>query len=160
KLVAVRRDVDAALRLPLSDRRPNIARDFNAAATDLVDRLEVMFNVLDEKVRMIDAQTAELIEIKQLAYLARDGIGLERNFLSEGLIAGKFSPAGQKRAIELRAQADVTWPVVRRLADRVGVPVEVAEAVKAAHKEAFERYETIRKAVYDAISSGQPAQIS
>ena len=160
KLVAIRKEVDSALRVPLSARRRNIAADFNAASTDLVDRLEGMFSALDEKVRMVDAETAELIEIKQLAWLARDGIGLERNFLSEGLIAGKFSPAGQKRAIELRAQAELTWPLVRRLAARTGVAKDVTEAVRAAHEEAFEKYEQIRKGVYDAIVSGQPARTS
>jgi methyl-accepting chemotaxis protein len=160
RLVAIRKEVDPALRVPLSNRRPNIAADFNLASTDLVDRLEGMFAVLDEKVRMIDAETSELIEIKQLAWLARDGIGLERNFLSEGLIAGTFSPAALKRTIELRAQAEVTWPLVRQLATRADIPKEVAEAVRAAHEEAFAKYEQIRRAVYEAIVSGQPARAS
>jgi methyl-accepting chemotaxis protein len=160
KLVAIRKEVDSALRVPLSNRRPNIAADFNLASTDLVDRLEGMFGVLDEKVRMIDAETSELIEIKQLAWLARDGIGLERNFLSEGLIAGRFSPAALKRTIELRAQAEVTWPLVRQLAARPDIPKEVAEAVQAAQEEAFAKYERIRRAVYEAIVGGQPARES
>jgi methyl-accepting chemotaxis protein len=160
RLVAIRKEVDVSLRVPLSDRRPNIATDFNAASTDLVDRLEEMFKVLDEKVRMVDAETAELIEIKQLAWLARDGIGLERNFLGEGLAAGRFSPAAQKRAIELRTQAEVTWPLVRRLAARAGAPKDVASAVEVAHEEAFEKYEQIRKAVYEAIARGEPARTS
>jgi methyl-accepting chemotaxis protein len=160
KLVAIRKEVDTALRVPLSDRRRNIAADFNLASTDVVDRLEEMFNVLDEKVRMVDEEAAELIQIKQLAWLARDGLGLERNSLIEGLNAGKFSPSGQKRAIELRAQAEVTWPLVRRLAARAGVPKEVAEAVQTAHEEAFERYERVRKNVYEGIVSSQPAHTS
>ena len=160
RLVAIRKEVDGALRVPLSARRRNIAADFNQASTDVVDRLEEMFNVLDEKVRMVDAEAAELIQIKQLAWLARDGLGLERNSLSEGLIAGKFSATGQKRAVELRAQTEVSWPPVRRLAARAGVPKEVVEAVEAAHEEAFERYEPIRKSVYDAIAGGQPARTS
>src|SRR5262245_11104482 len=126
RLVAIRKEVDGALRVPLSARRRNIAADFNQASTDVVDRLEEMFNVLDEKVRMVDAEAAELIQIKQLAWLARDGLGLERNSLSEGLIAGKFTAAGQKRAVELRPQTEVSWPPVRRLAARAGVPKEVS----------------------------------
>src|SRR4051812_45145492 len=97
-LVAIRKEVDTALRVPLSDRRRNIAADFNLASTDVVDRLEEMFSVLDEKVRMVDAEAAELIQIKQLAWLARDGLGLERNFLTEGLNSGKFLSSGLKRA--------------------------------------------------------------
>jgi len=160
KLKAIRLEVDVALRLPLKERRQNIASDFNAASTDVVNRLEEMFRVLDEKVRMIDAETAELISVKQLAWVARDGIGLERNFLLEGLTAGKFSPAGQKRAIELRSQADVTWPLVRQLVARPGVANEVVTAMQAAHEEAFVRYEKIRKTVYEATVNQKAAGVS
>ena len=76
KLKSIRQEVDVALRLPLKERRRNIASDFNVASTDVVNRLEEMFRVLDEKVRMIDAEAAELVSIKQLAWVARDGIGL------------------------------------------------------------------------------------
>jgi methyl-accepting chemotaxis protein len=160
KVVTIRKEVDAAFRVLLSDRRPSISRDFNAASTDLIDRLEEMFNVLGDKVRTFDAETAELIEIRQLAWLARDGIGLERNFLSEGLIANGLSSAAQKRVTELHAQAEVTWPVVRRLAARAGVPEDISEIVRAAHEEAFEKYGKMRESVYQALISGQPPRIS
>ena len=155
KLQAVRSEVDRALRVPLKDRPPNIARDFNDAATDVVNRLEAMFNVLDDTVRMFDARTAELIEIKQLSWIARDGIGLERNYLSEGIIAGKLSPNAQTRITELRTQATVTWPVIRRLSARAGVPQDIVDLVKKANEEAFVKYEKIRTNVYDALMNGK-----
>jgi hypothetical protein len=92
KLTA-RREVETALHVRLADRPANIAGDFNAASTDLIDRLEEMSNVFGDKVRTGDAETAELIEIKQLGWLARDAIGLERNALSEALNAKVISPA-------------------------------------------------------------------
>jgi methyl-accepting chemotaxis protein len=155
KLQAVRAEVDRALRVPLSDRPPNIARDFNDAATDIVNRLEAMFNVLDDTVRMFDAQTGELIELKQLSWIARDGIGLERNYLSEGIIAGKLSPAAQKRITELRTQAAVTWPVILQLTARAGVPQDIVDLVKRANEEAFVKYEKLRTSVYDALINGK-----
>lgn len=155
KLQAVRAAADRALRVPLSDRPPNIARDFNDAATDIVNRLEAMFKVLDDTVRMFDAQTGELIEIKQLSWIARDGIGLERNYLSEGIIAGKLSPAAQKRITELRTQAAVTWPVILQLTARAGVPQDIVDLVKRANEEAFVKYEKLRSSVYDALMNGQ-----
>lgn len=118
KLNAMRAEADTALRVPLAARPPHVAGDFNKASTDLVNRLEEMFRVLDEKVRMFDPQTAELIEIKQLSWLARDGVGLERNYLSEGLNAGKLSPAAQAHIIELHTQAAVTWPIVLNCATK------------------------------------------
>jgi len=51
KLTAMRRDAETALRIKLADRPASIASDFNAASTDLIDRLEDMSNVLGDKVR-------------------------------------------------------------------------------------------------------------
>ena len=160
KLVAIRNDVDVALPVPLKSRRPRIANDFNIAITDLVDRLERMSKVVGEKVRMADAETAELIEIKELAWLARDGVGLERNALIDGLNAKTLSPAMQKKASDLRARAEVTWAMVRELSARPGVPVEVVRTIKVADAQSFGAYEGIRQALYNALSSGQTPTVS
>jgi methyl-accepting chemotaxis protein len=157
KLVAIRKEVDPALRVPLGKRRANLAKDFNAAATDVIDRLEKMSNVLGEKVRMADAETAELMEIKQLAWLARDGVGLERTVLGEAFNAKAMLPPMQKRANELRARAEVTWSVVRELAARPGVPADVVAAIADAQEIAFANYEKIRKPVIEALVAGQPS---
>jgi len=156
KLAVIRKEVDPAMRAPLSERRPNLAKDFNAAATDVIDRLEKMSNVLGEKVRMADAETAELMEIKQLAWLARDGVGLERTVLGDAFNAKGMSPAMQKKATELRARSEVTWSLVRELVARPGVPDDVASAVATAHELAFSTYEKIRKPVFEALAAGQP----
>jgi methyl-accepting chemotaxis protein len=160
KLQTIRLEVDGALRVPLNDRPPSIARDFDDAATDVVNRLEAMFSVLDDTVRMFDAETAELIEIKQLSWLARDGIGLERNYLSEGVITGNLSPTAQNRITELRTQATATWPVVRQLTARAGAPQDIVDLVKSANEEAFVKYEKIRASVYDALINGKTAAFS
>jgi methyl-accepting chemotaxis protein len=157
KLVAVRKEVDVGIRVPLSERRANLAKDFNAAATDVIDRLEKMSSVLGEKVRMADAETAELMAIKQSAWLARDGVGLERTVLGDAFNAKAMSPAMQKKATELRARADVTWSVVRELVARPGVPEDIVSAVSRAHEMAFTTYEKIRKPVFDALAAGQPS---
>ena len=86
---------------------------------------------------MADAQTAELIEIKDLAWLARDGVGLERTALVDAINAGSLLPPIQKRASDLRARAEVTWTMVRELSARPGLPAEVVDAVKTAHVETF-----------------------
>jgi methyl-accepting chemotaxis protein len=160
KLNVIRTEVDGALQVPLAARRPNIARDFNKASTDLVNRLEAMFSVLDNKVRMFDAQTAELVELKQLSWVARDGIGLERNFLNEGLNAGKLTPSGQRHIIQLHTQANVTWPLVLALTARTGVPHDLLNLIRVADEEAFGKYEKIRASVYQSLLDDKPITIS
>jgi methyl-accepting chemotaxis protein len=92
--------------------------------------------------------------------LARDGVGLERSILNEGLNAKALSPALRKRADDLRARAGVTWTMVRELTTRRGVPAEVVDAVKAAHAEAFGTYERVRHGLYTALTTGQVPSVS
>jgi methyl-accepting chemotaxis protein len=160
KLVAIRKEVDAALPAPATERRSALASDFNSAITDLINRLEMMSKVVGEKVRMADAETAELIEIKELAWLARDGVGLERTVLMEGLNAKVLSPASQKRANDLRARAEVTWTMVRELTARPGAPTDVVDAVKVADAQAFGTYEEVRQRLYVALTTGQAPPVS
>jgi methyl-accepting chemotaxis protein len=160
RLAAVRKQVDVALAQPLSARPANISADFDTTSTDLITRLNTMFNVLGDRIRMFDAQTSELIDITQLGWLTRDGLGLERSFLYRSLMAKKLYPAAQQRIIELRTQAEVTWPVVRQLAARAGAPEAVVARVKAADQVAFQQYDRIRNGVYNALLKGQPAPIT
>src|SRR5882672_5692176 len=122
--VKQRADMNAALMVPLSQRRANMSKTFNDVISDPIDRLEKMAVMLGEKVRMTDAETGELMEIKQLGWLARDGVGLERTFLIEGLGTKKLTPAAVTRMTDLRGRAEVSWSVVRELGARVGVPAD------------------------------------
>jgi methyl-accepting chemotaxis protein len=160
KLAVVRKQVDVALSQPLSARPANISRDFDTASTDLIVRLNTMFNVLGDRIRMFDAQASELIGITQLSWLTRDGLGLERSFLYRSLMAKKLSPEANQRIIELRTQAEVTWPVIRQLAARTGAPEDVVASIKAADQAAFKQYGRIRNDVYEALLKGQPVAIA
>jgi methyl-accepting chemotaxis protein len=154
--VKQRADVNAALMVPLSQRRANMSKTFNDVISDPIDRLEKMAVVLGEKVRMTDAETAELMEIKQLGWLARDGVGLERTFLIEGLGTKKLTSAAVTRMTDLRGRAEVTWSVVRELGARAGVPADVAAAINAAQETAFVKYAKVRADVLDALNNGKP----
>jgi methyl-accepting chemotaxis protein len=161
KLEAMRAEADAALKVPLAQRREGIAKDFNAAATDVIDRLEKMSLVLGETIRMVDPETAELMAIKQAAWLSRDGVGLERTNLSEARRIKEVTPELDRKMADLRGRALVNWSVLNELVARPGAPAELVELTKAAEKEAFETFEKIRKTAYDeAVAKKQPYSIS
>ena len=155
RLEAVRREADTALLATLDERRPTLAKDFNAAATDVIDRLEHMSKVLGEKVRMADAETAELIQIKDLGWVTRDGIGLERGVIDDAIQHKSFAPAAQARGLELRVRAELAWSMIRELAARPGVPADVVAAVRTAHEQTFEIYERMRRPVREALLRGE-----
>ncbi len=88
RFAALQKEADAALKVPLDQRRTGLSSQYNTAATEVIDRLEKMSVVLGEAIRMADTTTAELMAIKQAAWLARDGLGLERTLLAEARSKG------------------------------------------------------------------------
>ena len=160
KAANLRPEVDVNLRKPLAGRRAGLETEFNAAATDVVDRLEAISTALTTRVRMVDASIAELVEIKQLAWLARDGMGFARSELADAIAAGALSPTRSARYLELNGRTDASWSVVRELASRPGVSAEVTAAIASAQEEAFDRYGPLSRAIYDALAAGKPSPVT
>jgi methyl-accepting chemotaxis protein len=154
KVIAVRRDVDPALRQAITDRRPGIAKDWNEAATALVDALEKVSLALTDQVRMADPQIAELVGIKEAAWIARDAIGLERNFVQLIMQTKTISPDIKVKTADLRGKADAGWRMVKILSARHGVPAPVIAAIKTTQDGLFGSYVQKRDAIEKAVAEG------
>jgi methyl-accepting chemotaxis protein len=159
KLVQIRIEADKDLRKPLAQRRAGISKDFNAAATDVINRLEAMSVALGETIRMVDPETSELMAIKQAAWLTRDGVGLERTNLSEARSKG-FTPALDRKMSELRGQWKSHWNVVKELIARPGVPAELNDLAAKAETEVFTNFEKVRKTAYDQVVANEAPSVS
>ena len=132
----MRPEVDRALKLPLAQRPAGIAKTWNDTATALVDELERVSLALTDKIRMIDPVIAELVGIKEAAWMVRDGVGLERSLLQEAMGAKKLSAETRVKMTELRGRANGGWQNVKMLSARPGVPAESRAAIGVAQKEA------------------------
>ena len=126
KVAALRPDVDRALKLPLDQRPAGIAKTWNDTATALVDELERVSLAVTDKIRMIDPVIAELVGIKEAAWMLRDGVGLERSLLQEAMGAKKMSVEARVKMAGLRSRANAGWQNVKMLSSRPGVPAEVS----------------------------------
>jgi methyl-accepting chemotaxis protein len=160
KVVALRREVDPALRQSLAERRPGIAKEWNDAATALVDALERVSLALTDQIRMVDPEIAELVGIKEAAWITRDAVGLERTFI-QGLMGARTITVDAKvRMAHLRGQADAGWRMVRVLSARRGVPASVIAAIKATQDELFGSYIQKREAIEKAVAEGREPPLS
>jgi methyl-accepting chemotaxis protein len=160
KVAALRPDVDRALKVPLAQRPAGIAKTWNDTATALVDELERVSLALTDKVRMIDPVIAELVGIKEAAWMVRDGVGLERSVLQEAMSAKTLSAENRTKAAELRGRASAGWQNVKMLTARPGLPPELAEAIATAQKELFEKYYKTRDQVEKALIEGREPPVS
>ena len=160
RFTALRKEADAALRMPLEQRRSGLNSEYNAAATEVIDRLEKMSVALGEAIRMVDTTTAELMAIKQAAWLARDGIGLERTALAEARSKGEVTPVLDRKLADLRGRALVNWTVLNELLARPGAPGTLVSLTTAAKSVTFGTYEQVRKAAYDDVVTKRAPSVS
>ena len=156
-LLTARREVDAALRLPLRARPAGASAAWNAAATDLVSRLERISALLMDRIRVVDAPSAELMSIKQLGWMIRDAAGLERSLYNGGIDAKALSPAVQTRMVGYRARIVADWPELRALVARPGAPPPVVLAIRNAEERYFGKVEKARAALHTALVASQPS---
>ena len=159
KIEALRTQVDSALTAGLAERPKDIAKAWDTAATSVVDQLEAISGSLGERVRMVDPIIAELIAIKDAAYLARDAVGLSRNLVSGAMDAGTIDAKRRTEMARLRGQAETGWGMVQDLTKRPGTPAEILAAVAAAKGAYAETLVKQRDAIEQAIEAGQPVPV-
>ena len=109
---------------------------------------------------MIDPTIAELVGIKEAAWMVRDGVGLERSLLQEAMGAKKMSVEARIKSTELRSRANAGWQNVTMLSSRPGVPKEVSAAIGVAQQEVFEKYLKTRDQIEKAVLEGREPPIS
>jgi methyl-accepting chemotaxis protein len=160
KVTTLRREVDAALRLPLAERRPAIAKEWQDTMTPLVDELERVSQALTDEIRMVDPIIAELVGIKEAAWVARDAAGLERSLLQSAMAARALPAELKLKMMDLRGKAESGWRLVRGLTARSGVPAPVLAAVKAAEDTYFTGFIKLRAAIERALAEGKEPPVS
>ena len=160
KVVAFHKDVDGALRVPLAERKPGIAKEWNDTSTALVDELEKVSLALTDKIRMADPAIAELMGIKEASYVVRDAAGLQRNPIQAAMAAKAYAPELRAAVAELRGKVEAGWRLLRNLTGRKGVPETVLTAVKTADAAYFGSYVKQQTAVEKALADGSEPPLS
>jgi methyl-accepting chemotaxis protein len=160
RLIAARRDTDTAMGLPLSGRPSGISAEWATATTDILGRLDHMTATLTERMRLVDPTIAELMAVKQVGWLVRDSAGLERNLYSDGVIDKTLPVSRQLAMATWRGKIAAGWGLLRELTNRPGAPTAVVAAVQAAAADYFGSFDKERTALYDALASGPPPQVT
>jgi len=124
-------DADRDMRLPLEQRSPGVGKRWFDASTILIDRLEALSTQLSTEVRLVDALIAEQMEIKQLAWHARNYAGFARNFYASDSDR-RFTSSLILKITDHESRVDSAWALLLELTSRAGVPRNVVEAVTRA----------------------------
>ena len=157
----IRASADAALLLRMSDRPPALGGLLLGAGGKLVDSIGALSERLSAEITRTDPLIAEMMKIKQLAWLVRDAAGLDR-LTTGSLIAGRqgVSPAQQLQFASLAGRMDAAWQIVMEDARWLDLPQSLKDSIAKANKLYFRDVRARRKALLDEISAGKQAPIT
>ncbi|WPZ33462.1 HAMP domain-containing methyl-accepting chemotaxis protein [Thalassobaculum sp. OXR-137] len=155
KIETLRKKVDAALKQPLADRPAGLADDWKKAATSIINQFETISSELGAQMRMVDPVIAELVSIKDAAYLTRDAVGLEATAIQAAIGEGKFTDASRAKINQLRGKGQAGWQQLTELMARPGIAPALMTDLAKATQSVTKEYPQKREAIETAVNEGK-----
>jgi methyl-accepting chemotaxis protein len=156
KLAALQQESAAALMQPKASRRPQLAPDYLNEATAMMDRLDHLSSQLTRLVKLDDAFIDQLLEIKQLAWVARNAGGDASLLISNGLSGLPIPPDVSQQYTANVARTDTAWAALEDLAAGASMPARFTQALETAKREFFTpEFSTQRANMLKAAISGE-----
>ncbi len=157
RLVPMQAESAAALLQPKSARRPALAKEYFDEADGILKFLEATSNQLLRSVKLSDPFVDQLLELKQLAWVARDAAGDAAVLVSNGLGGLPLPPDPMARYASLVTRVDTAWQGVEELAAGLPVPPRFTEAMDKAKQNYFSGgYAELRTKTLKALMAGEP----
>jgi len=91
KMLELHKETEQALSLPKAQRRPGLTEEFYNVANTTVDQLDRMSSQMVQSIKLQDAFIDQVMQLKQLAWTARDNAGDAAVLVTNALV-GRFSP--------------------------------------------------------------------
>ena len=137
KLIALQEESAAAFMQPKSARRAALAQEFFAETGTLLATLDRLSSQLTRLVKLDDPLIDQLMELKQLAWIARNAAG-DLSVLISNVLGGQQLPADAlARQAAFLSRVDTAWGALEDLAAGLPLPPQFAAAMEKAKKEFF-----------------------
>ena len=139
KLAALHKESATALSQPKSARRPGIADDVQNHITALAALVDKMSEQLVNSVKLNDPFVDHLLELKQLAWIARNAGG-DASVLLSNAMNGLPMPADMQTQFSINlARAETAWNALEVFSSGLPLPARFTDAMQKAKREFFSR---------------------
>jgi methyl-accepting chemotaxis protein len=139
KLTALHEESANAVAQPKASRRAGLAQEISNEITALIETLDKLSVQLNKLVKLEDPFIDQLMELKQLGWLARDSGGEASVMLSNGL-SGQALPADPWVKFNAHlVKLEMAWAMIEEQAAALSLPPRFAEAMAVAKREYFGR---------------------
>jgi methyl-accepting chemotaxis protein len=155
RLAALQAEFWEGIDKPKAQRRAALAADYLTEGLALQDTLEKISARIFASVRGLDAFVDEMLDIKQLAWLARDRAGEGSLLISNGLTAGKLPAEAQGKYDTYAGGAAAAWSAIDSMLATLKVPESFTAAVADTRRVVFAPdYAATRVRLLNALING------
>ena len=160
KLVALHQETAAAFAQPKAMRKAGLLQEFITHVTSLTDLLDNISSQMTRSVVLNDSYIDQLLELKQLAWMARNAGG-DASVIVSNTLAGQPLPAdAMVRYANNIGKLEVTWAAVEDLASRLPLPASYAGAIDKVKKSVITgEFSELRLKTLKALIAGEKVDI-
>jgi hypothetical protein len=132
KLAALHEETTTAFQQPKAARRAGIAKEFFDECTGLIETLDRLSARLTRLIKLQDAFVDQLIEIKQLGWVARNAGG-DASVMISNALGGLPMPADPMLKFTANsAKVDIVWASLEQVAAGLPLPARFGAAMEKA----------------------------
>ena len=161
KLTALHQQTEAAIKLPKSERPQGLNQEYNDAFVAFMASLDKTSSQLKKSVGLEDPLTDQILELKQLAWVARNAGG-EASVLLSNALGGLPLPSDAFLIYTNNlGKIDTAWAALEEIASGLPLPARFGEAVDNAKREFFGAdYANLRTKTLKALIAGERVDLS
>ncbi|HEX9461185.1 MAG TPA: HAMP domain-containing protein, partial [Alphaproteobacteria bacterium] len=127
----------AALQKPKAERRADLAKEFFDTVNALLDTLDKLSSRSTSSIKFEDAFIDQLMEIKQLAWMARNASGDASVMVSNRLGGQPFPPDPFVKFTANATRAETAWAALEDMVSGMTPPARLSEAIARANRDFF-----------------------
>jgi methyl-accepting chemotaxis protein len=161
KLTALHEESTPAFLRPKAERRPALAQEMFDEANNLLALLDKVSAQLSKSVKLEDALIDQLMELKQLAWVARNAGG-DASVMISNILGGQPVPAdAMLKYTANMSKLDTAWAHLQDVAAGLPLPARFGAAVdKANHEFLAPEYKDLLLKTLKAMIAGEKVELN
>ena len=123
----------AAAEKPKAERRADLAKDFGATTTQLIDTFDKVSSDIAATARQKDPVIDGLLSLKELGWIVRLAVGNANVLLANGRAYGHFPPDAIAQDARFSTQIETGWAAMKAIAHGTSLPAKYTAAFAKAN---------------------------
>jgi methyl-accepting chemotaxis protein len=161
RLAALHQETAAAMAQPKASRKPTLAKEYFDELDGLIAFLDKLSSQLTTSVKLEDAYIDQLLQLKQLAWVARNAGGDSAVMISNRLGGAALPADPLLKYTAMVAKTEGAWAALEDVAAGLTLPAKFHQAVATAKREFFGAdYTELRMKTLKGLIANEPVSIN